>query len=270
MTRAASAHPFFAGLAAPLHISHRGGARVFPENTLAAFTEAARRYRTQVIELDLHATRDGQLVVSHDPAVDRCTDGTGRIEELTWGQLRGLDAGYRLVPEGETTPVFRGKGIGLPRFVDVLRAMPQMRFNVELKADSAFEPFLALVREEKCLDRLCIGSEQDALGRRLSEALPDALHFFPANALGAFVFPIKGGEPPEDEGRYSVLDMPWEWEGMKVVDATLITVAREHGKWINVWTIDEAPVMREAIALGVGGVMTDRPDVLRQVIDERV
>lgn len=269
MKLAAATHPFFAGLAAPLHISHRGGARVFPENTLFAFQQAQRRYGTQVIELDLHATKDGQLVVSHDPAVDRCTDGTGHIAELTWGELRSLDAAFRLIPEGESQPTFRGKGIGIPRFVDVLRAMPSMRFNVELKADAAFEPFLALVREEQCLGRLCLGSEHDALATRLSDTLPDALHFFPANALAGFIFAIKGGDAPEDDGRYSVLDMPWAWEGMKVVDETLVRVAKAHGKWINVWTVDEAPAMREAIALGVGGIMTDRPDTLRQVLDER-
>lgn len=259
-------HPFFTGLTAPLHISHRGGAKRYPENTLYAFEQAVRVHRTDMLELDVHATRDGQIVVAHDATLERCTNGSGPLKALTWDELKGVDAAFHFTPLGGSGTPLRGKGIGIPRFVDVLAAFPGLRVNVELKDEAAVGPFVDLVRASPDLQRLCIGSEHDAIGDELVRALPHACHFFPANALASFVFAVKGGEVPEDDGRYAVLDMPYEWEGVTVFDAELARVAAAKGKWINVWTVDDPAQMRAAIAAGVGGIMTDVPDVLRQVL----
>jgi glycerophosphoryl diester phosphodiesterase len=80
---------------------------------------------------------------------------------------------------------------------------------------------------------------------------------------------VKAGERPEDDGRYTVLDMPYEWEGMVVFDGAIARAAASMGKWVNVWTVDDPAQMRQAIADGVGGIMTDVPDVLREVLDSR-
>jgi glycerophosphoryl diester phosphodiesterase len=128
-------------------------------------------------------------------------------------------------------------------------------------------PFVALVKRLGVLERLCIGSEHDAIAQDIARALPDALLFYPRDALAAFVLPTRAGEPPDDDARYTVLDMPLHWEGVQLFDAELARVCAERGKWVNVWTVDDEAEMRQAIADGVGGVMTDRPDVLRQVID---
>ena len=95
-----AAHPFWAGLKPTLHISHRGGAALAPENTLAAFRRAVREYHTDMLELDLHLTRDGALVVFHDETLERCTDGAGRVAERSLAELEELDAGYRFATEG--------------------------------------------------------------------------------------------------------------------------------------------------------------------------
>jgi len=253
-------HAFFRGLKAPLHISHRGGAKLYPENTLYAFERAVSLHRTDMLELDLHATKDDELVVAHDETLERCTDGSGPLAALTWAELSRLDA-------SRPFPALRGKGVRIPRFIEVLRAFPALHLNVELKTASALGPFLALVRAERCLDRLCIGSEHDALAIALSDALPDACHFYPRDALASLVIGIRSGEVPEDDGRFTVLDMPLDWEGITIFDANLARVAAGLGKWVNVWTVDDPAVMRAAIADGVGGVMTDRPDVLREVLD---
>src|ERR671919_1607037 len=98
-------HRFFAGLEPTLHISHRGGSKLAPENTLAAFALAVERYRTDMLELDVHQTRDGVWVVSHDATVDRCTDGSGAIAELPLEEIQRLDAGHRFTSdEGQTFP----------------------------------------------------------------------------------------------------------------------------------------------------------------------
>jgi glycerophosphoryl diester phosphodiesterase len=125
---------------------------------------------------------------------------------------------------------------------------------------------VALVKKAGALERLCIGSEHDALAAKLVEALPGGCFFYPRDALVAFVLGFKGGELVDDP-RYTVLDMPLKYEGLTLFDRALAEEAARREKWINVWTVDDEADMRKAIADGVGGIMTDRPDVLRQVID---
>lgn len=259
-------HAFLEGLKAPLHISHRGGAGLYPENTLYAFERAVKLHRTDMLELDVQASADGEVIVAHDDTLERCTDGTGPLSALPWRELARLDAAFHFTPVGERGTPLRGQGIGLPSLRQVLAATPGLRLNVEVKSAAAIEPFVALVRREQCLERLCIGSEQDSIAAELARQLPDACHFYPTNALAAFVLPTRGGEPPDDDPRYTVLDMPYRHEGVILFDAELAKVAQAHGKWINVWTVDEEVEMRRCLRDGVGGVMTDRPDVLRAVL----
>jgi glycerophosphoryl diester phosphodiesterase len=258
-------HPFFDGLRAPLHISHRGGAALQPENTLHAFDNAVRQWRTDLLELDIHATRDGEIVVAHDDTVDRCTDGSGPIAGFTFAELAKLDAGFRFSPDGRSFPA-RGLGIRIPRLVDVLRAFPRVRLNIDLKAPAALDGFVALAREEQAVSRICVGSEADDLAGALSTAMPEACLFYPRDALAAFIMPVMAGESPFDDQRFAVLDMPLYWEGVRLFTERLRDEAARLGKWINVWTVDELAQMRQVIVEGVGGVMTDRPDLLREAI----
>ncbi len=268
MSDAAFSHPFLRDLRSPLHISHRGGAALAPENTLAAFRMAVERYRTDMLELDVHQTRDGVLVVSHDPTVDRCTDGAGRIAELTLAELQRLDAGRRFTRDWGRTFPFRGKGVRLPTLEEVLRAFPGLRLNIELKADApgAVERFADTVRRADAVARVCCGSEHDALAARLYEAFPEGCHFYPRDAGSGFVINARTGEPPPEDPRFLVLDMPLYLEGMRLIDRDFLDVARRHGKWVNVWTVDSPAEMTQLVAEGVGGIMTDRPDLLRDVL----
>lgn len=260
-------HPFLAGLEPTLLIAHRGGAALAPENTLAAFRLALEGFRADVLELDVHLTADGEVVVSHDATVDRCTDGSGPIAGLTLSELSRLDAGHRFSPDGRTFP-FRGTGLRLPTLEEVLRAFPCVRLNVELKADTdgLVSAFAALVRAERAAHRICCGSEHDELAARLHDALPEACHFYPRQALTDFVLAQKAGaEPPRDE-RYTVLDMPLYFQGARLFDEGLRDTAARLGLWINVWTIDDPEEMRRLADEGVGGIMTDRPDLLRETL----
>jgi len=263
-------HPFFRGLRPTLHISHRGGAALAPENTLAAFEAAVERWGTDMLELDLQRTRDGELVVCHDETVDRCTDGTGRVDEHDLAALRALDAGYRFSPDGGATFPFRGQGVRIPTFREVLRRWPKLRLNVELKVDApgAAEALVALLREEGAVERVCIGSELDAVGLRLADLLPEGCHFYPRHLLTRAVTALRlGGEPPADE-RFLVLDMPLHYGGVRLVDAAFVEAARRFGRWVNVWTVDDEAEMRRLVRDGAGGIMTDRPDRLRRVLGE--
>ncbi len=261
-------HPFLEGLSPTLHIAHRGGAALAPENTLVAFRQAVDRWRTDMLELDVQRTRDGELVVAHDETVDRCTDGTGRVMDLTWAELSRLDAGYRFTPDGRTFP-FRGRNVRIPRLVEVLRAF-DVRVNLELKpASHGSERELAeLLRREGAVSRVCVGSEDDEIGARLFEALPDGCHFYPRQAATDFVLKVKWGEEPPRDDRFTVLDVPLTYDGAPVFDAALREAAERRGKWINVWTVDDPEQVRRLVAERVGGIMTDRPDLLMSVLDE--
>ena len=261
-------HPFLEGLRPTLHIAHRGGALLAPENTLAAFRAAVERWHTDMLELDLHATSDGELVVSHDPTLQRCTDGHGRIADHTLAELERLDAGFHFTPDGGRTHPFRGQGVGIPTFREVLRAFPGVRLNVEVKVEAqGVEKTVAeLIRSEGAVRRVCLGSELDPLGERLVEAAPEVCAFYPRDALTQLVLAIKSGAAPPDDPRYQVLDMPLDYGEVRLVDAPFVEATTRLGRWVNVWTIDDPATMRALVAIGVGGIMTDRPDLLREVL----
>ncbi|MBJ6763245.1 glycerophosphodiester phosphodiesterase [Myxococcaceae bacterium JPH2] len=260
---------FLHGLKPTLHIAHRGGALLAPENTLVAFRQAVERDHTDMLELDVHLSRDGELVVAHDETLERCTDGKGPLAALTLAELQRLDAGHGFTPDDGAHFPFRGQGVRLPTLREVLRAFPALRLNVEVKPDTPGieHVFAALLREEGAVDRVCMGSELDAVGERLVHALPEACHFYPRDALAAAVLSLKAGEVPPDDTRYHVLDMPLFFGDVRLVDAELLAWVASRGKWINVWTVDDPEQMDLLLREGVGGVMTDRPDLLRQRMD---
>ncbi|HSP77527.1 MAG TPA: glycerophosphodiester phosphodiesterase [Myxococcaceae bacterium] len=262
-------HPFFRGLSPTLHIAHRGGAQLAPENTLEAFQLAVERYGTQMLETDVHLTRDGELVLAHDATLERCTHGEGALAEHTLTELKRLDAGYHFTPDGGRTFPYRGQGVRVPTLREALRAFPELRFNIEVKPDvpGIEDAFHQVLREEGALERACVGSELDAVGERLARELPDACHFYPRDALAEFILAVRSGGPPPEEPRYPVLDMPLYFGEVRLVDEALLRAADAHGRWIHVWTVDDPEEMRRLVAEGVGGIMTDRPDLLRQVLD---
>jgi glycerophosphoryl diester phosphodiesterase len=264
-------HPrFLQGLKPTLHISHRGGALVAPENTLPAFRMAVERYRTQMLELDVHLTRDGEVVVAHDSTLERCTDATGPIAALTLAELRRVNAGYRFTPdEGRTFP-FRDQGIHIPTLREVLRAFPGPRINLEMKpeAPGTEDVLHDVLRHEGALDRVCMGSEYDSVAERLAARMPDACHFYPRDALTTFVLSVRGGETPPVDPRYTVLDMPLYFGEIRLVDEDFLRTTESHGKWVNVWTVDDPEEMRRLVSERVGGIMTDRPDLLRRILDQ--
>jgi len=261
-------HPFLEGLRPTLHIAHRGGALLAPENTLLAFRAAVERWRTDVLELDVHATRDGELVVSHDPTLQRCTSGEGRIADHTVDQIQKLDAGFHFSSDGGRTTPFRGCGVRIPTLRDVLRAFPRMRLNVEVKAEApGVESAVAgLLRAEGAVSRVCLGSELDPLAERLVEAAPEVCAFYPRDALTQLVLAIKSGDEPPDDPRYQILDMPLDYGDVRLVDAPFLEATSRLSRWVNVWTVDDVETMRSLVGLGVGGIMTDRPDLLREVL----
>ena len=253
--------PYMAG--APLFFAHRGGAKLAPENTMTAFRAAVERWDVDVLEMDVHATSDGELVVIHDETVDRTTDGDGAVRDLTLRDLQALDAGYRFVGL-EGVHSFRGRGVAVPRFLDVLEAFPGVRMNVDAKGRGTTAPLIEAVRGAGATDRVLLASvgeagRADRHGYRgPTSASRRQIRLF----YGLHRLPRGGPYTP----RSDALQIPYRWEGRQVTTPRLLHEAWRRNLPVHVWTIDDPEVMRTLLAWGVDGIQTDRPDLLAGVL----
>lgn len=239
---------------APLAFAHRGGAAHGDENTAAAFARAiALGYR--YVETDVHATADGVAVVFHDATLDRVTGRPGRIAALRWADLATVRV---------------GGAAAVPRLDDVLTAWPQVRFNIDVKADAAVEATVLTVTRAGAADRVLLASFSDARLARLRALAGPAV----ATSLG--MREVARLKMASLTGRRLVLppsvaaaQVPPRWRRLRVVDRRFIGYAHRLGLHVHVWTIDEPAEMNELLDLGVDGIMTDHVDVLRDVYLQR-
>jgi len=256
-------HPFFEP-ATPHLFAHRGAAGEAPENTLAAF-ELAVRAGVAFLEMDCHATRDGEVVICHDAALDRTTDGHGPICEHDFADLEKLDAGYRFERAGQHP--FRSQGVRIPRLGEVLEAFPGLRINLEVKQDEPdiLEAVLRDIRAAEASHRVLLAAESDAIMDRIhardaetaiGSCVGDALAFYAAldaDAIGSF------------RPRGQALQIPTSFGDRDLVTPQSIAAAHEVGLFMHVWTINDPAEMRRLLDLGVDGVMSDYPARLLEV-----
>lgn len=258
-------HPYLAG--SPLLIAHRGGAGVAPENTMAAFREALEVWGADMVELDVRTTRDGVLVVLHDETVDRTTNGTGRIQDLSWDDVKELDAGYHFRdPEGRHT--HRGKGIRVPAFQEVLEAFPGLRLNVEAKNGRSAPILVELIRKHGALHRVLVAAEWEK-NRRAVRGYPGP---WGASRRHIATFFILLGTPfgPFYTPSCDALQVPEIHKGIRILTPRFMQEAHRRNIPIHVWTVDDPGDMRRLLSWGVDGIQTDRPDVLASVLMETV
>jgi glycerophosphoryl diester phosphodiesterase len=253
---AAPPHPYLAG-PFPRAFAHRGwhlDDLAGMENSLSAFRRAAAEgYR--YLETDVHATRDGVVVVLHDPTLDRTTDGSGCIEQLSWAATRTARVGGR-------EP--------LCRLEDLLEELPGALLNVDVKSDAAVAPVLDLLRRTGSWDRVCLASFSEARLRRLRRAAgPKLLTSMGTASVAALrlrsALPFLPGPPIKG----SLAQLPVRSLGIRLVDRALVRYVHRHGLEVHVWTVDRAAEMVALLDLGVDGVVSDRPDVLREVLRAR-
>jgi glycerophosphoryl diester phosphodiesterase len=252
----------------PMVFAHRGGGALAPENTLAAFDQAAA-LGVDGLELDVHLSADGRLVVCHDPTVDRTTNGSGRIRDVAVAELREFDAGYAFTPDSGRTFPWRGRGVCIPTLEEVLVRYDGMRFGVELKAGSVESARTALAVAESAgvQDRLCLGAFNQrpvtwlrtrAAGLATYATRPEVVRYLVWRGLGLARFAAPRADcfcVPEHAGRH------------RVVTPGLIEALARHGTPVHVWTVDEEDDMRRLLAWGVGGLVTDRPDLALRLLD---
>jgi len=253
-----------------LVIAHRGGMALWPENTVYAFDEAEHAGAT-ALEMDVHRTSDGELVVSHDPRVDRCTEGEGAIEQMTLAEIQALDAGYRFSPDDGATFPFRGKGIRIPTMREVFERFGHLRFVIDSKPprpEVALQ-LAALANECNVSDRVCLASfhldnvaairrDHPHLATSLSE--PEVMVFWAAQAFylsGLYQAPA------------GAMQVPPSQFGVPFLTRRFVETAHAKGMLVQVWTINDEDEMRRLLDLGVDGIVTDYPDRLARVTAAR-
>jgi glycerophosphoryl diester phosphodiesterase len=275
-------HPFFDRAArgrGMLTFAHRGGGGLGPEATLPLLV-AADRDLGAVVEFDVHRSRDGRLVVIHDDTVDRTTNGTGRVADLTFAELGALDAGYCATPgQGDGTDAsaackapartgnypFRGMGYRIPAFEEVLAALPLTAFlAIEVKAEGFEAEFAARLRASGRLANVVVGSEYDDVAVRLKDLLPEVAHFYPKSAATCLALAAKAsfGYPcPE----YDLFAAPLEGAGLALDTSDVLDTAHDRGIGVVYWTINDEPTIKRLFYLGADGIFTDYPDRAERV-----
>ena len=221
------------------------------------------------LETDLRTTRDGVMVTIHDETLNRISDGSGPVHALTLAELKRLDAGYRFSPDGGQTFPFRGKGVTVPTLAEVTQAFPDILLNVDMKQTEPpmVETLVTFIEEQGAHDRILAGSFHDRIlkefrrrtGGRVatSAASWEARLFWLASRLGLTRF----SRPP-----YDALQVPARQGPLTVVDRRFLRAAHRLGIQVHVWTVDESKEMRRLLRLGVDGLMSDRPDLLLDVL----
>jgi glycerophosphoryl diester phosphodiesterase len=249
-------HPFL-DHPGPIPFAHRGGAGDLPENTLVAF-EAAIRLGYRYVETDVHATVDGVLLAFHDDRLDRVTDRTGRIADLPF------------------TEVARARVAGrepIPRLEELLAAWPELRVNVDPKDDTTVRPLIEVVRRTGAIDRICVGSfsgrrltrVRAALGPRLCTSLgPRGVA-----ALRGASWRVPGLARLVGAEGAACVQIPVRQGRLPIVDRRFVRAAHGLGLPVHVWTVDDPAEMEALLDLGVDGLMTDRPAILRDVLSAR-
>jgi len=243
---------------AVLAFAHRGGA-AHPEiagleNTLAAFEHAvALGYR--YLETDVHASSDGVLLAFHDHLLDRVTSLEGRVGETAY-----VDLATALI--GDREPI--------PRMADLLEHFPQARFNIDLKSDSAVGPLADLVEHTGAHDRVCVGafSERRLRAFRATVRRPVATSYGPVG-VGLSRFAPRQLAQRLLGSRGDALQVPARIRGVPIVTAAFVARAHAAGQPVHVWVVDDEAEMERLLDLGVDGLMTDRTDVLREVLLRR-
>jgi glycerophosphoryl diester phosphodiesterase len=254
----------------PVNIAHRGGAKIAPENTLEGFRKGLEA-GAGVIELDVHATADGHVVVLHDPTVNRTTDGTGPVREMMLTEVERLDAGYRFTPDGGRTYPYRGQGVGVPTLEEVYRAFPEVPINVEIKGErpGIEEAVWRVIEAAGAGERTLVVSEDSDTIRRFREASGRGVPTASSSAeLVSFWLLSRLGLGSTSRPSYRALQGPETYKGLHIVTPDFVRAAHERKLRVDVWTIDAEPDMRRLLGYGVDGIMTDRPDVLARVLGD--
>jgi glycerophosphoryl diester phosphodiesterase len=242
---------------------------VAPENTLAAFAAGVAAGADR-LELDVHATADGVVVVLHDALLERTTDGSGPVSALSSAALAALDAGYRFQAPDGTYP-FRGRGLGVPTLAALLEAFPETPLNIEVKqAEPPIEAtVLATLDRAGARERTLLAAEHATIMTRLRAVAPDMLTSFSASEVAEFLGRLQEGRLAGYRPPGVALQVPPTFGDVTIVSAESVAAAHALGLEVHVWTINDEPEMERLLDLGVDALMSDFPARAAEILRRR-
>jgi glycerophosphoryl diester phosphodiesterase len=218
------------------------------------------------LETDLHMTADGVLVCLHDPTVDRTTEGSGRVQAMTLGELQRLDAGHRHTISGDFP--FRGMGVRVPTLEEVVTSFPEVALVLDLKMGGMASTLARLIDRHSLHERVIVGSIRDS---RIAEFREAAGSRVPTSVGRAWarLWLLASRSGRAGPGMPEAIHLPVRTRGLRPVDRRLVAAATLSGAQVHVWTVNRREEMIEMLDVGAGGIISDRPDLLKQTLTER-
>lgn len=247
-------HTRFLDWPGPIPMAHRGFSQDGLENTRAAFA-AAVELGYRYVETDVHATRDGVLLAFHDATLDRLTDLSGRIADLPWSTVRQA----RIAGAEQ-----------IPTLAELFETWPQLRLNIDCKAGTAVAPLIESIERHRAHQRVCIAAFSDRRRRAVLRGLSAPA----ATSAGRGVITRAKLTDRTALSRSTLrgvdcLQVPPRHGRITVVTPRFVAAAHGAGVQVHVWTVDEPTEMGRLLDLGVDGILTDRADLLKQVLQDR-
>ncbi|WP_168583206.1 glycerophosphodiester phosphodiesterase family protein [Gephyromycinifex aptenodytis] len=238
----------------PIALAHRGGGGLAPENTLAAFA-ASHALGFRYLESDLRVTADGELICFHDATLDRVTQGRGPVHQYRMAQLRSL----------------RVQGCEpIATLQEALEAFPHTYFCVDLKDERAIAPLISALRCPGVAQRLCVAGAWDGWLADVRTQVPTVATSLGWQSLSVLLACARAGvRPPRSVATGEFAHVPVKLGSVPIFAERIVQMAHDLGIRIVTWTVDEAERMHQLLDAGVDAVISDRPDVLREVMLER-
>ncbi len=243
-------------------MAHRGGGNEQPENSITAF-EAMRDAGFTYMETDAHVTSDGVAVISHDPILDRTTDGSGLLSNHTWR---------------EVTKLRDGSGNRLLRVDEMLDTFPEMIFNIDAKVDDVAQPLIDAICRTNAAGRVCVASFNEKRLRFVRKELPQVATSLGVRAIGKLVVASKLPRKlrsrmlravPGPEKRCEVAQVPMVHRHVKILSEEFVDTAHNRAIAVHVWTINDLDAVDSLLELGVDGIITDEPTAVRDLMRAR-
>lgn len=269
------AMPFFEkNRTRPYNIAHRGGAALAPEETLEAFAKADEA-GADMFEYDVHITKDGHLIASHDPTVDRITTGTGYINEMTLEDIKSLDAGAKFIDSDGNHP-YQGQTVQLATVEEIFLLFPRKKAVIELKDtnnpalyEEMIQEMWRLIQQYHMEDKVIVASFDHKINQRFKEISEGRVAIGAGESeatsyLTKMMLKLNGIAHTDAEA----FQLPLEQHGLDLTQKNIIEGSRKRGIAVYYWTINDEATMRELIRKDVDGIMTDNPEMLGRVLDE--
>lgn len=246
----------------PLLIGHRGAAAHLPENTLPSFRLAFEKFNADMVEFDVHFSKDSVPVVIHDAALERTTNGSGFVAEYNYKELARFDAGFYFDPDAKRVFPERGKGIAIPTLEDVFNSFPGKKLSIEIKENSTdlTRAVMELVDQNKARERVIVGSKHDLVAREMRSRYHNVLRFCSQKEILGIIADYKTGKRnPRHEPR-AVASIPPKKLHFRMDLTEFITFLHAKEMKVFYWTINDPAEMKSLATKGADGIISDYPD----------